>query len=320
MMWLVLILACVIAVPLVQEYNRRDMDDAARGIGAGQLAELPQGVTHYEWHGPVGGPVLVCVHGLTTPSFVWRGLTAGLAVLGFRVLTYDLFGRGHSDRPKGAQDAGFFMRQLADLMTHQQVRGKVTLVGYSMGGAIVTSFAAAHPNRVEQVILLAPAGMRHGIGGLVRLIRDVPWIGDWLMLALYPRMMRQGIEAERALPSSVLNIGDLQEAELDFKNFVPAVLASLRGILRRPLKSEHQQLRDAKTPVLAIWGKDDSVIPLSALGTLAEWNRNVQHEVIDGAGHGLTYTHSDAVLAIVTEWAKVPPPPPMPIKAPKAQP
>ena len=302
MMWLVLILGAVIAVPLVIEMNRRDMDDAARGTGPGQFAELPQGVTHYQWHGPPDGPVLICVHGLTTPSFVWRGLTAGLTALGYRVLTYDLFGRGFSDRPKGGQDAAFFMRQLADLMTHQQVRGKVTLMGYSMGGAISTCFAAGHPDRVARLILLAPAGMHHGIGAPVRFIRDVPVVGDWLMLALYPRMMRRGIEAERTLPSSVLNIGDLQEAELDFKRFVPAVLSSLRGILRHPLKPEHLAIRAAEVPTLAIWGSADTVIPISALGTLAEWNRDAQHEVIEGAGHGLTYTHNDAVLRTLSEW------------------
>lgn len=308
MMWLVLILAAVIAVPLVQEYNRREMDDAARGAGSGQFAELPQGVTHYEWHGPVNGPILVCVHGLTTPSFVWRGLIPGLATMGFRVLSYDLYGRGYSDRPKGPQDAAFFMRQLADLLTHQQVRSKVTLFGYSMGGAICTCFAAGHPDRVQRVILLAPAGMRHKIGGIVRFIRDVPVIGDWLMLAFYPRMMRQGIEAERDVPTSVLNVCDLQEAELDFKRFIPAVLASVRGILRRPLRAEHHAVRDAGIPALAIWGRDDMVIPLSALGTLAEWNRDVQHEVIEGAGHGLAYTHSDAVIGLIRDWAKLPQP------------
>lgn len=302
MMWLVLIICAATAVPLVTERNRREMNDAARGAGPGQFAELPQGVTHYEWHGPVDGPVVICVHGLTTPSFVWRGVTGGLVAMGFRVLTYDLFGRGYSDRPKGAQDAAFFMRQLADLMTHQQVRGKVTLIGYSMGGAISACFAAGHPDRVRQVILLAPAGMQHGVGRAVKFVRDTPLIGDVAMLAMYPRMMRQGVAAEQDMPSSVLNIGHLQETELDFKRFVPAVLASLRGILARPLRSEHQAIRDAELPVLAIWGRDDTVIPLTALGTLAEWNREVEHEVIDGAGHGLTYTHSDAVLKIIGGW------------------
>lgn len=302
MMWLVLILGVAVAVPLLSERNRREMDDAARGAGPGQFAELPQGVTHYEWHGPADGKVMILVHGLTTPSFVWRGLTSGLVAMGFRVLTYDLFGRGFSDRPAGAQDAAFFMRQLTDLMTHQKLRGRVTLVGYSMGGAICTCYAAAYPDRVRHLILLAPAGMTHAIGRTVQFIRDTPYVGDVIMLAAYPRLMRKGIEAERALPSSVLNIGDMQEAELEFKRFVPSVLASLRGVLSRPLRREHQVLRDKGLPVLAIWGRDDTVIPLSALGTLAEWNRDVEHDVIEGAGHGLAYTHNDDVLRLIESW------------------
>ncbi len=65
MMWLVLIAGIVIAVPLIIERNRRDMDDAARGAGPGQFADLPLGVTHYQWHGPADGPAINCIHGLT---------------------------------------------------------------------------------------------------------------------------------------------------------------------------------------------------------------------------------------------------------------
>lgn len=301
MTWLVLIAGIVIAVPLIIERNRRVMDDAARGAGPGQFADLPLGVTHYQWHGPADGPVIICIHGLTTPSFVWGGLVKGLTALGFRVLTYDLYGRGYSDRPRGRQTAAFFNRQLIDLMTHQQIDSKVTLIGYSMGGSIATCYAAAHPERLRQLVLIAPAGMRHAIGGAMRLIRDTPLIGDWLMLALFPRLHRKGIEAERNLPSSVLEIYDLQEAELEFKRFIPAVLSSLRGILRRPLKAHHLRIADTNIPTLAIWGKQDTVIPISAMGTLAEWNRAVEHEQIADAGHGLTYTHTDAVLNVLKD-------------------
>jgi len=47
----------------------------------------------------------------------------------------------------------------------------------------------------------------------------------------------------------------------------------------------------------AIWGADDVVIPLSAKDQLEAWNPKVRHHVIDGAGHGVTYTHTDAMMA-----------------------
>ena len=298
MMWALLILAALIAIPLVTEYNRRPMNDMARGSATGQFVALSKGVTHFEWHGSPRGAVAVCIHGLTTPSFVWRGMTKALALMGFRVLTYDLYGRGYSDRPKGKQDAEFFQSQLKELLLHEGVTGEITLIGYSMGGAIATCFAAAHPDKVRQLVLLAPAGMGVVVGKMGNFIAQTPIIGDWLMLALYPRQLRQGIKKERGLPTSVPNIGELQAAELDYKRFLPSVLASIRAFLPQALKREHLALHAQGIPVLAIWGEDDRVIPLAAVGTLAEWSRNARQEVIPGAGHGLTYTHTDQILAI----------------------
>jgi pimeloyl-ACP methyl ester carboxylesterase len=298
MMWALLILAAIIAIPLMIEYSRRQMDDMARGAATGQFTTLSKGVTHFEWHGSPRGAVAVCIHGLTTPSFVWRGMTKALALMGFRVLTYDLYGRGFSDRPKGKQNAEFFQSQLRELLAHENVTGEITLIGYSMGGAIATCYAAAHPNKVRQLVLLAPAGMGVVAGKMGNFIAQTPYIGDWLMLALYPRLLRKGIKAERGLSTSVPDIGMLQETELDYKRFLPSVLASIRGFLPQVLKHEHQTLHAQGVPVLAIWGENDRVIPLAAVGTLAEWSRDARQDVLKGAGHGLTYTHTDQILEI----------------------
>ena len=298
MTWaILLVLAAVAAVPVLRERMRKPMDATVRRAAEGSFADLSQGLTHYDWLGPAQGPVAVCVHGLTTPSFVWRGL----ARLGYRVLIYDLYGRGYSDRPRGRQDAAFFLRQLDDLLADQRVTGAVTLLGYSMGGAIATAFAARSPNKVRQLVLLASAGMSGHAVGLGRFVIRTPVIGDLLMYTLYPRRHRHGAEADRGLPNSVEQIVDRQLTELDYRGFVPAVLASMRGILGRPLEAEHRAIHRAHVPVLAIWGRADDVIALSAMGTLAEWSRTAQQEIIGDAGHGLIYSHTDAVLATIQE-------------------
>ena len=64
------------------ERLRRPMDDIARGNAPGQFAELSQGRTHYRWDGAVRGPVIVCIHGLTTASYVWDPLVPRLALMG----------------------------------------------------------------------------------------------------------------------------------------------------------------------------------------------------------------------------------------------
>ena len=150
MIWFLLLGMLVVAIPLVIERNRAEMEDADRGSASGQFAELPDGVTHFEW---IQGPVAVCVHGLTAPSIAWRAVARGLASMGYRTLTYDLYGRGYSDRPSGPQDRQFFIKQLQDLLEDQDVTGSFTLLGYSMGGSIATCFAAAFPDRVERLAL-----------------------------------------------------------------------------------------------------------------------------------------------------------------------
>ncbi len=296
--WVLLILAALFAIPLVNEYNRRVMDDTARGSASGQFAVLSKGVTHYEWHGPTRGKIAVCIHGLTTPSIVWRGMTRSLALMGFRVLTYDLYGRGYSDRPKGKQDADFFLGQLNELLEHEEVDGDITLIGYSMGGAIGTCYAAANPNRIRQLVLLAPAGLGVVSGRMGNFIAKTKFIGDWLMLALYPQAYRKGLRSEGNLSTSVPDIASLQAGELDYKRFVPSVLASMRGFLSRALFEEHRTLHNYGIPVLAIWGEADKVIPQTAMGALAQYSRNAQQDVIEGAGHGLPYTHTDEIIEI----------------------
>ena len=84
MIWVFLIvLAVVIAVPLLREWNREVMNKEARSFAPGKFVKLPKGVTHFAWHGPANGPVLICIHGLTTPSFVWGGMLNRLTGLGF---------------------------------------------------------------------------------------------------------------------------------------------------------------------------------------------------------------------------------------------
>lgn len=299
MIWVLLIVLAVGAAPFAWEALRKPMDDKAREAAPGQFSRLSQGVTHYQWYGPDNGPVVVCVHGLTTPSFVWRSIASALAKNGYRVLTYDLYGRGFSDRPLGKQDTAFFNRQLTDLLSDQAVQEEITLIGYSMGGAIVTAFAAKAAHPVTRLVLLAPAGMRSvGEGQLQRMVH-MPFLSRWLMLGAYPFMLSRGLRAEAGQPTSVPGINALQRAEMKVKGFFPAVHQSVVGMLTDNFRGFHEKLRDRGLPMMAIWGETDDTISLSAKDRLAKWNPNVMHHVILQAGHGVTYSHTRDILALL---------------------
>lgn len=305
MMWALLIVVVlglgVALAPFLQERRRPGIDDTARAQATGSFAELSQGTTHYQWFGGVRGPVAVCVHGLTTPGFVWHQIAQDLAQLGYRVLVYDLYGRGLSDRPEGKQDDTFFVRQLEDLLAHEKISDDITLFGYSMGGAIATCYAAKHPDQIRQLVLVAPAGFGGFPTGFYRAMRDMGRVGDWLAHAVFPRRLRASAQTLGANHPDLTEIAEGQAAQVDLRGFIPAVVSSLRYVLRDMREHEHRKLSRVDVPVLSIWATEDEAIPLSGMGNLTRWNRIAVQMQVEGASHWLPLTHPKEVVAAFRE-------------------
>lgn len=278
--------------------NRRRVEDL-RAQMPGRLVTLSQGQTHVEWHGPEDGPVLVCVHGLSTPSFVWGPLLPHLTAMGYRVLTYDLYGRGYSDRAPGRQNVAFFLRQLEELLDSEGVSSPFTLMGYSMGGAISSAFAAANSGRVSRLILLAPAGLGHALGSFSDIVARSPLVGDWMMEVLGTRTLRKGYGAGDGNDPVADAITNRALDELAVEGTLRAILSAQRGILSDDQSGLHVDIAVSETPVLAIWGEQDSVIPITCRDRLSSLNPAAQQITLTGADHRLTYTHVESVAKAI---------------------
>jgi pimeloyl-ACP methyl ester carboxylesterase len=136
--------------------ERRRIDAVARGEAPGRFVRLAEGVTHYEVAGPDTGRVVVLAAAFSVPAFLSDSLYQRLADSGFRVIRFDYYGRGWSDRPMVVYDQDLFVRQLAGLLDSLGLREPVSLAGLSFGAAIVTSFTVRHPQRVGSLIYVDP--------------------------------------------------------------------------------------------------------------------------------------------------------------------
>jgi pimeloyl-ACP methyl ester carboxylesterase len=147
----------------------------------GAWAELSQGNLYYRWYIPKreNGEVVVLVHGFSTPHFIWDQITHFLLERGYKVLVYDHFGRGLSERPAVRYDKGLYIESLKELLAHQQVSQPVHLVGYSMGGAVIGHFTRAYPAQAKTLTLIAPTGFMPGTQAVNRLV-TLPVVGEWL--------------------------------------------------------------------------------------------------------------------------------------------
>lgn len=294
-------LAVLIALPAMAEALRRPVRMAE---APGLFARLSRGRTHYRWSGPEDGPVAVCVHGLSTPSYVFAATERSLAGLGFRVLTYDLYGRGHSARPGGSQTSTFFIRQLNELLAHEGIKAPVLLVGYSMGGAIAAAYTAAHPKRVSHLVLIAPAGLIPVYDDWRSRFWTLPMIGDWATRVFGGIALRRELVEHRTQGTVIPDFEDRQAAETRTRGYLPALLSSRRHMLREPQDANHREIGRAGVPVLAIWGTEDPIIPLTAMSRLAELNPDAHHAQVAGAGHVLLQTHPANVAAALKRFVK----------------
>jgi len=75
-------------------------------------------------------------------------------------------------------------------------------------------------------------------------------------------------------------------------------------MLEQSQEAQHRSISRDGIPVIAIWGEEDNVIPVSALGTMAQWNRTAHHEVVKGAGHALPYSHGAQVVEFLRDMLR----------------
>ena len=111
---------------------------------------------YVETHGPaIGPPVVLLHHGLGAVRS-WKGQMLVLAKAGLRVVVYDRWGHGKSD-PRLTYAMPFFKEDLADLECLLNELGipEATLIGHSDGGKIAMYFAAASPQRVTCLVIVA---------------------------------------------------------------------------------------------------------------------------------------------------------------------
>ena len=296
--------AILAALPFLAEALRTPVTRAMQDRAPGRIADLSQGRTHYRWHGPENGEVAVCIHGLSTPSYVFAATERSLAALGYRVLSYDLYGRGFSDRVSGPQNADFFLAQLRDLLRQQHVSGEVTVLGFSMGAQIATAFAAEDGTRVKALILAAPAGVSAKTGQPKNALWLAPLIGDWLTRIAGGWALRRELVEHHNIPTIIPDLEDRQAVETRMRGFLPALLSSRRHLLKASLLPDLTRVARQEIPILALWGTEDPIVPLSAMGTLAQAAPDAHHGQISGAGHNLLQTHPAQIADHLTKFLR----------------
>ena len=199
----------------------------------GDTLSLRSGNLYYLWHRPEttksNGESIVLVHGFSTPSFVWGGLIEDFLNKGYKVLVYDHFGRGYSDRPKRKYTKEFYVETLKGLLDSQNLTDPVHLVGYSMGGPIIGYFADNFPNRTKTLSFIAPAGLTKNSSSIYSFLTK-PIIGEWIWHLFGYRLLKP--ETQRSDDPRSINEEEFQKnfkKQIIFSGFIESLLSTIRN-------------------------------------------------------------------------------------------
>jgi len=310
--WWTAIIICVVILLIIitplslyatTNVETKDLDDAARAQAGGSYVKLPEGVTHYELTGPEDGRVVVLIHGATIPMYLWDAQVEALARAGYRVLRYDMYGRGYSDRPDGDYSQAFYRKQLLDLLDALKIKQPVDLMGVSMGGAMAVDFTANYPDRVKDLVLIAPMINSLKNDTNFKLMR-VPLLGEFLTRLIAVKVMSErAAELMQKSPKAAEYAKQFKD-QTRFKGFERASLAAARSDAWADYTADYQKVGQQNHRILLIWGTKDNDISPEMVQAMQKALPNVEFKQLDGIGHDPQVEVPDQVNSLILDFLK----------------
>lgn len=272
---------CGAAFYFTRNPERETLDDAARRTAPGKFVRLSDGVTHYDVAGPDTGRTIVLVHGFSVPYYIWDSTSNALARAGFRVVRYDEYGRGLSDRPRTRYTDDLYDRQLTELLDSLHVTERVDLAGVSMGGAVTSMFAGRHPQRVRSLTLVDPVAGTAGSQGMF----GWPVVGPYLWQMLAVPKMADGQTTDFVDPSRFPGWVDRYREQMRYRGFGRALLSHRVEREGIAMDTVYQRVARESIPVLLLWGTEDQTVPFVWSDSVRKAIPSAEFHAIEGVGH-----------------------------------
>ncbi len=249
------------------------------------------------------GPLVVLIHGFPDFWYTWRAQMPELAKH-FQVVALDMRGYNKSDQPEGVEN--YKVDKLVgdiDAVVKHFKADKAIIVGHDWGGIVAWSYAMAHPDKTDKLVIL---NLPHP-KGLARELANNP---QQQKNSQYARNFQQPDAASKVKPEMLAFwVKDPQAREKYIEAFKRS---SIEGMLnyykanypREPYTyDEEQKYPPIKCPVLMFHGlKDVALLPGALNGTWDWIDNDLTLITIPGASHFVQQDAADLVTRNMVSW------------------
>ncbi len=244
-----------------------------------------------------GHPQLVLLHGLFNSGLYWGARYDELAGTGSLVAP-DLLGFGRSRRPASGYSAAAHADAVADALRASGVTAPVVIGAHSLGTLVAIHVADRHPDLVAGVVAFSPPlypsteRARSCIARadpVVRAFMANDSLGKRLcaLMCRYPEASAWLVRAARPDLPAALAADRVEHSWWSYSETMEHVILAADA---------HHVLAGLRIPVRLVVGSEDRALDHRFLGTIPGRDRDVELQVIDGAGHDLPLSHPDDCL------------------------
>ncbi len=251
--------------------------------------------------GPDDGPTVVLSHCWTGSRAVWGTVARRLVLGGNRVVLYDQRGHGRSTNAETLPSVPMLGHDLRAVLEATDARD-VVLVGHSMGGMSVQSYATEHPDhfveRVHGVVLVATAARVLGRSVPGRLLHSALGDGkrEWARRGRVGRLMVRGSLGRWARRSHV---------DLTLETFADTTGVARAGyLLAMAAMDLRAGLERIAVPATVLVGTRDLLTPPRLARQLADALPQSELWILPGAGHMLPLEEPDRIVDAIRATAK----------------
>jgi pimeloyl-ACP methyl ester carboxylesterase len=234
------------------------------------------GSTHVHACGPEGAPPLILIPGQAISSTMWYPNIEALSEK-YRVYTLDILGdMGKSIQTRKFKEPTHFADWMSEVLDSLNIE-QAHIAGLSYGGFIAARLALSFPDRVNKLILMAPASLLS--------LRPV------FFLRLFA-VFTPGLSF--ASRQRLLLGTDTHSAEPAIRQMM--VETDYRYSMYLPPTFKYEQLRQLRPPTILLMGDLEVVYNYKkAIARAKKLIPNIETALIPGAGHAMNFDQPELV-------------------------
>jgi len=250
------LLIIISSIIIYDYYNENTIDLKKAQINSNDdFLDLELGKMRYKIYGKENLNTIILIHGFNGFMECWSPNINSLVSAGYKVVVYDLWGRGLSDRPRIDLKIEIFREQLDELIEFIGSE-KITLIGGSFGCVIASDYALNNPNKVEKLVFVGPAGWPSKENIPSSLI-NIPVLSHTIFHFFGEKIIKPKVENYLYDKKSNYWAVEKWEEYTNYDGYNRSALSALKNSPVIDYLEGWERIGEQEKPILLIWGKED---------------------------------------------------------------